>query len=364
MDARDDIETQLIEHGSESDVDDELTEAKRYPSFGQRMRMERQLFGRQFCPLFLSLVMLVYGALIVFRNLAFYRYRVGPRLRDVGFEVFHEFSKENMKYSDIPIKVMYIVDGFVLLGTFLGEGGAKRIKDAITCLCGKENEQDLRAYKPFTRPPRPHFVNVVRRMLCVYAIGHFLRACTYLATTLPGSSDHCIHSTGLHPPKTLLECFYKTQSINGNCGDLIFSGHMLFMWLSTCCVLKYGARAWGLKQLGPVHSGLLALCMILIAVQIAFILKSRHHYTVDIVVATYTVPLLWNFYNNTIQPEDLKVDYQALEDHESVPRSRRRVLIENCIVAFALFILVLLVLIVVHGNFNFLHPKPHTAPIN
>merc|ERR1719444_502253 len=87
---------------------------------------------------------------------------------------------------------------------------------------------------PGVKKAHPHLVNLLRRMLCVYAIGHVLRGFTYLSTTIPGSADHCLPGAEMHPPKSLAECFYKVKGFNGNCGDLIFSGHMLFV--AECCV--------------------------------------------------------------------------------------------------------------------------------
>ena len=44
--------------------------------------------------------------------------------------------------------------------------------------------------------------------------------------------------------------------------------------------------------------------MLLCAVQALLILAARHHYTVDVVVALYTVPLLWSWWGHTF-PTDL-----------------------------------------------------------
>ena len=44
--------------------------------------------------------------------------------------------------------------------------------------------------------------------------------------------------------------------------------------------------------------------MLLCAAQCLLILAARHHYTVDVVVALYTVPLLWSWWSRTF-PDDL-----------------------------------------------------------
>ena len=145
----------------------------------------------------------------------------------------------------------------------------------------------------------------------MFAIAHTLRFITYIGTTLPGSSMTCLQTDGSEAPKTIQECFTRLAPINGNCGDLVFSGHTTFMVLLFMLVNHYGlqiykGRIWKFRVLQ-------VLFVILIVWQMHNIIASRHHYTVDVVIALYLIPLLWYFYINEIQEKDEKVDYDEIE---------------------------------------------------
>eukprot|EP01062_Namystynia_karyoxenos_P079931 TRINITY_DN8526_c0_g1_i1.p1 TRINITY_DN8526_c0_g1~~TRINITY_DN8526_c0_g1_i1.p1 ORF type:complete len:417 (+),score=135.90 TRINITY_DN8526_c0_g1_i1:94-1251(+) len=268
-----------------------------------RLRCEVNLLRRQVVVILVCLVVLIYGALIVFRNLAFYRYKVGERLRDAGHDLFPELPKSKEKLSDLPMYFYYVLLGTTLLST-------------------------LRPSAPGDAP-RPYLANIGRRVLQVYCTGHVMRACTYLVTSVPGSADHCLPGADLDPPSSIGECFTRMSSVNGNCGDLIFSGHMLLMWMGMCFLWTYGAGAWGVERLGRAHVGILALGMAITIVQACMILAARHHYTVDVVVATYTTPLLWHFHNTTVLPSDFEPDLDAVhaqvEKEAGWPRWRHAV---------------------------------------
>lgn len=78
------------------------------------------------------------------------------------------------------------------------------------------------------------------------------------------------------------------------CGDLIFSSHMIFTLVFVRTYQKYGSKRW-LKQL----AWFLALVLSLL------IVASRKHYTVDVVVAWYTVNLVVFFVDK--QLHDIEV---------------------------------------------------------
>ena len=105
----------------------------------------------------------VYGASMVFRNLAFYRYRAGPRLtQDLGFDVL----PESQGYlTDSPMFVLQVILIGVCSLSF------------VPCRTG---------------PPAAYAVNVVRRWGMMIAMGNTLRFLTYISATLPGSAKHCL----------------------------------------------------------------------------------------------------------------------------------------------------------------------------
>ncbi|KAL4600198.1 hypothetical protein ACB092_11G180800 [Castanea dentata] len=65
------------------------------------------------------------------------------------------------------------------------------------------------------------------------------------------------------------------------CGDLIFSSHMIFTLVFVRTYQKYGTRRF-IKQ----------FAWLLAVIQSFLIIASRKHYTVDVVVAWYTVNLV------------------------------------------------------------------------
>jgi len=309
-------------------------------------------------------VLLIYGALVVFRNLAFYRYVPGNRLKDLGFDIFPEMPAAGVPHTDDPIIIMLVLVGFVLLGALLGPDKTRKVRQSITSsklvrYCQPESDSDFIVagiMESHQTDEHPYLANIIRRMSCAYSIGHILRAMTYLATSLPGSAEHCLPGAESNPPKSISECFYRMSSVNGTCGDLIFSGHMLYMWLALCCIQKYGAKCWGIVQHGRFHLSLLFLGFVLLVIQGINVVMSRHHYSVDVIVASYTTPMLFHFYNTVIQPNEYQVDFEAVEKEIAEYRtcSPWKKLLINLRILALLALFVFLLMIVIHGNFKWI----------
>ncbi|CAN1282517.1 Phosphatidylinositol:ceramide inositolphosphotransferase 3 [Linum perenne] len=90
----------------------------------------------------------------------------------------------------------------------------------------------------------------------------------------------------LPPPETAFELLVInfSRGVNNGCGDLIFSSHMIFTIVFVRTYYRYGTKRW-IKH----------LAWLLAVVQSLLILASRKHYTVDVVVAWYTVNLVMFF---------------------------------------------------------------------
>ncbi|EXB89991.1 hypothetical protein L484_023644 [Morus notabilis] len=121
------------------------------------------------------------------------------------------------------------------------------------------------------------------RVLAFLVASQFLRIITFYSTQLPGPNYHCREGSKLArlpPPKSVLEVLLINfpRGVIYGCGDLIFSSHMIFTLVFVRTYQKYGTRR-SIKQL----SWLLAI------IQSFLIVASRKHYTVDVVVAWYTV---------------------------------------------------------------------------
>ena len=114
-----------------------------------------------------------------------------------------------------------------------------------------------------------------------------LRIISFLSTSLPSPNYHCREGepTAIREPAqhwwdhVIVDV--KRQSTHG-CGDLIFSSHTTFALVGTLTYTEYGTiRAVKI---------LIWCCMLTLS---CLIIASRKHYTVDIVVAYYTVPLVF-----------------------------------------------------------------------
>ncbi|XP_010469945.1 PREDICTED: phosphatidylinositol:ceramide inositolphosphotransferase 3-like isoform X2 [Camelina sativa] len=123
-----------------------------------------------------------------------------------------------------------------------------------------------------------------------------LRIITFFATQLPGPNYHCREGSKLAkipPPKNVLEVLLINfpDGVIYGCGDLIFSSHTIFTLVFVRTYQRYGTRRW-IKH----------LAWLMAVVQSLLIIASRKHYTVDIVVAWYTVNLVM-FYVDSKLPE-------------------------------------------------------------
>jgi hypothetical protein len=281
-----------------------------------RMRMEKQLLWRRWKPLLLTSFMLVYFALIVFRNLAFYRFRPDEMLQDLGHDWLPEVSERASGWVDAPMYAVISLLVFCILGSLVPSSGAPAAKR------------------------KPLVVNVVVRFLVVYAVGHTLRAATYLSTALTGTARHCRPGADLSGrPATVGQCFTHMVSVNGNCGDLNFSGHVMLMMLGLGLIDSYGHCMWGWGYHCGRHWALLLLGAALAAGQVLLIVAARHHYSVDVVVALYTTPMLWY----AMRDVTLDLDPDLEEIARDVQREAgwpvwRQVLHHASTIALALFI--------------------------
>jgi hypothetical protein len=173
----------------------------------RRFSQELSLLRLQWRMWLLCLATGVYGASMVFRNLAFYRYRAGPRLtQDLGFDLLPEWQGY---LTDRPMCALQAV----LVGACAMSFVPRR-----------------------TGPPASYAVNIVRRWGMMIAMGNTLRFLTYMSTTLPGSAKHCLPSNqnlARDQSKTARDILFRItvdgvgdgKSGTYNCGDLTFSGH-------------------------------------------------------------------------------------------------------------------------------------------
>ncbi|KAA3455045.1 phosphatidylinositol:ceramide inositolphosphotransferase 1-like isoform X1 [Gossypium australe] len=124
------------------------------------------------------------------------------------------------------------------------------------------------------------------RVLAFLVASQILRIITFYSTQLPGPNYHCREGSKLArlpKPESVLEVLLINfpRGVIYGCGDLIFSSHMIFTLVFVLTYQKYGTRSF-IKH----FAWLVAI------VQSLLIVASRKHYTVDVVVAWYTVNLV------------------------------------------------------------------------
>ncbi|KAF4650689.1 hypothetical protein FOL47_000968 [Perkinsus chesapeaki] len=120
--------------------------------------------------------------------------------------------------------------------------------------------------------PRPGItiIGILWRTVFVCALAFNLRSISFLVTLLPAPWPECQD-----------DVFSLIHSTSG-CGDLIFSGHTLCGMACLLAVAHYSTN-WIINIPGWV----------LFLGEIVAILAERAHYSVDIVVALFTTPMLW-----------------------------------------------------------------------
>eukprot|EP00756_Hemistasia_phaeocysticola_P066913 Hpha_TRINITY_DN9586_c0_g1::TRINITY_DN9586_c0_g1_i2::g.115019::m.115019 len=277
-----------------------------------RVREEWACWCCHWKALVLSMFITIYGTTLLFPNLSYYRYGraygdqygeeckndtldptknlcVPRRLQDIGYEMMPELKGEHGQIVDFPMFFLIaFTSGLTMFATLF----------------------------EFDKHNKPYVINVIRRFLVTFAIGHILRLFCYMGTTVPGAAEYCLNASLIHPPQEShiegFELFYKRKSTFGqNCGDLIFSGHLLITVSMFVILISYGQVCWGITA--KQHKILVGIMFIPALAQTCMILAARHHYSVDIVIAWYTTPLLWNFHNTVLMPgPDFEPDQEKI----------------------------------------------------
>ncbi|XP_057513704.1 phosphatidylinositol:ceramide inositolphosphotransferase 1-like [Actinidia eriantha] len=187
-----------------------------------------------------------------------YFHRPGPTLQDVGFFLLPELGQEKAYISET-------VFNFVFISFFLW------------------------TFHPFLlKSKRIYTVLLWCRVLACLVACQILRIVTFYSTQLPGPNYHCREGSKLatlpRPDSAVEVLLIAPRGILYGCGDLIFSSHMIFSLVFVRTYQKYGMQRF-IKQ----------CAWLIVVIQSLLIIASRKHYTVDIVVAWYTVNLLVSF---------------------------------------------------------------------
>ncbi|XP_073149501.1 phosphatidylinositol:ceramide inositolphosphotransferase 2-like [Henckelia pumila] len=184
-----------------------------------------------------------------------YFHRPGPILQDAGFFLLPELGQDKAYVSEFVFTFIFL--SFVLW-----------------------------TFHPFIlKSKKIYTVLIWCRVLACLVACQILRIITFYSTQLPGPNYHCREGSKfatLPRPDNMLEVLLIVpRGMLFGCGDLIFSSHMIFSLVFVRTYYKYGTQRF-LKQ----------CAWLTVVIQSLLIIASRKHYTVDVVVAWYTVNLV------------------------------------------------------------------------
>lgn len=182
----------------------------------------------------------------------------------------------------------------------------------------------LWTFSPFVFMRKRFYTAVIwSRLLMVLVVCQSLRILSFSVTQLPAPNYHCRtpEPTAIKPmPEHWWGHFYiknLSQQTTHGCGDLIFSSHTTFMLVGMLTYNEYGTLA-------PIK----ALAWAGVAVVSMLIVSSRKHYSVDVLIAWYVVPLV--FYHmlrrwTTVRPAVPHWPHRPLAEAEVGPAGTKGV---------------------------------------
>ncbi|TYK25002.1 phosphatidylinositol:ceramide inositolphosphotransferase 1 [Cucumis melo var. makuwa] len=192
-----------------------------------------------------------------------YIHRPGPILQDVGFFLLPELGPDKAYLSETLFTFIFL--SFVAW-----------------------------SFHPFILKSKRIYTVLLWCRVLAFLVGcQILRILTFYSTQLPGPNYHCREGSKLAtlpPPDNAYEVLLMNfRGVLYGCGDLIFSSHMIFTLVFVRSYQKYGTQRF-IKQ----------LAWLLAVTQSLLIIASRKHYTVDVVVAWYTVNLVVFFVDKNL----------------------------------------------------------------
>lgn len=187
-------------------------------------------------------------------NLEYKLHVQAPALRDLGFELLFEMPSQ---FGHLTEYMLHSVTVFCVCGALVDY----KVPHSWRDVC-----------------PRWDFVSAWLRCMSVLNV---LRVASFLVTQLPGPAEHCRPgSLTYNPPDTVFE----RANFEKGCGDLLFSGHTMLLTTSLMILHEVNRNRPFVRLCLWLY--LLVFCVLVVAM--------RKHYTVDVLVALYTAPLVYN----------------------------------------------------------------------
>lgn len=148
---------------------------------------------------------------------------------------------------------------------------------------------------------------ILRRIWLILGLLYYARALTMMVTVLPKADEEyeCMPrkndtSAEMYLKRVLTIISGGGLSINGKhvfCGDYIFSGHTMTLTLGYLAIIQYSPKRFVLLHWASL---LAAICGVI------FLLLSRGHYSIDVLVAYWASSRLWWVYHTLAHNENLK----------------------------------------------------------
>lgn len=283
-------------------------------------------------------------------NIAYYIHTPRTPLRDLGFLMFPPLSTQMQVISEIfffllvTVTLTFVMSPFFKPALWSQSGGFLPSMEIQSRVGGKgvsagsiDSDRLVSADSPENLVELPHFPGgsissrstsgrsrslqqpqsgddssrpllftfmMLTRFTKVVIIAQTLRCIAFLTTSLPGPNYHCRPGAPDYaPPDGWFEIFARQDAFKG-CGDLVFSSHTIFLVLCALVIQKYSSNQ-RMKRTVWVLVGVFAM----------FCVAARKHYTLDIVVACYTVPLVWIVLDK-FSPDKLPPKLVALLEQE------------------------------------------------
>ncbi|CBK20991.2 uncharacterized protein [Blastocystis hominis] len=185
------------------------------------------------------------------RNLSGYLHVPGPLLKDVGFLAFAELNNKLLeRFGDILTLIPFVIL-FIIAFTM----DSKRIGKFIADL------------------------------LRIFSMFYIVRSCCIWVTLLPGPAPHCRPGGSFRPPQDWIDVIGH-MPVDGisftTCGDLVPSGHIGFVTIALVAILRELPR-----RFLSYRKNFVLGCFLYELITGYFIIATRKHYTVDVVVGFF-----------------------------------------------------------------------------
>jgi len=288
-----------------------------------RIKEEYILLKRYALLLFGYFLALIYPYPIVMRNFSFYLHHTmkdyvedestlrHKTLYDLGHQVLPDLSQNKIFLRMNELANSFLVTAMVTL--------------IISILFLKRNKMGQKSRKPgeIANMTNISSIGMLFRFLTMMVVGHFFRVLTYPLTSLPGPAKHCTNYTieAINRPTVLREIFHRINSPFENCGDLLFSGHILAATTVVLSINHYLPIVTSMNKSICFRILLMILKVsvwVCLGLQIFTTIATRNHYTVDIWLATLFSYMNWTWHHNVILKRDPVIGKMKVFSNEKI----------------------------------------------